>query len=116
MNSCLRWEEGCIPANGSTRTPDGDQAHRAKRAVAMSAGDQPARVSLERILRLRQVMPDESPIDLDAHAAMVALDVERTGSYAEVMRRREASIEVTREYVESVRLFLNEIRQSSNRV
>jgi len=102
--------------HGATRTPEGGQPDRAKRAVEMSAaGDPPARVSLERILRLRQVMPDESPIDLDAHAAMVALDVERAGSYAEVMRRREASIEVTREYVESVRRFLDEIRQSSNR-
>ncbi|HEX6679643.1 MAG TPA: hypothetical protein VF063_03260 [Gaiellaceae bacterium] len=59
-------------------------------------------------------MPDESPIDLDAHAAMVAYDVERSGGYAEVLKRR-AGVEVTREYVESVRRFLDGIRQSSNR-
>lgn len=76
----------------------------------------PARVSRARILRLRQVMPDESPIDLDAHAAMIAYDVEGQGSYAEALKRREASIEVTRDYVESVHRFLDEIRQASNRL
>ena len=74
------------------------------------AGDRPVRVSRQRILRLRQVMPDESPIDLDTHAAMIAYDVERAGSYAQVLKQREATIQVTREYVESVRRFLDEVR------
>jgi len=77
------------------------------------AGDRPVRVSLERILRLRQVMPDESPIDLDRHAAMIAYDVERAGSYAQVLKQREAAIQVTRDYVESVHRFLDEVRQAS---
>ena len=77
-----------------------------------AAGSAPLRVARELILRLRQVMPDESPIDLDEHAAMVAFDVERAGDNAEVRRRREASIEVTREYVASVRRFLDDIRRS----
>ena len=73
----------------------------------------PSRVSRARILRLREVMPDESPIDLDAHAAMIARDVEGQGSYAEILKKRGASIEVTREYVESVRRFLDDIRQAN---
>ena len=78
-------------------------------------GDPPALVSRARIVRLRRVMPDESPIDLDAHAAMIAYDVERLGSYADALKRREAGIEVTRDYVQSVRRFLEEIRQVSKR-
>ena len=61
-------------------------------------------------------MPDESPIDLDEHAAMIAYDVERIGGYPEVLRRREARIEVTSNYVESVRRFLDEIREASGRL
>jgi hypothetical protein len=68
-------------------------------------------------------MPDESPIDLDEHAAMIAYDVERQGSYAAVLRqrgtsikRREATIEVTRNYVRNVRRFLNESRKASSRL
>ena len=74
----------------------------------------PALVSRKRILRLRHVMPDESPIDLDEHAAMIAYDVERHGSYAEVLKRREAGIEVTNDYVQSVRRFLSDIRETSS--
>jgi hypothetical protein len=37
----------------------------------------PDHVSLDRLVRLRTTMPDESPIDLDEHAAMIAYDVER---------------------------------------
>ena len=74
----------------------------------------PPVVSRERILRLRHVMPDESPIDLDEHAAMIAYDVERQGSYAEALKRREAGIEVTNDYVQSVRRFLSDIRQTSS--
>jgi len=70
-------------------------------------------VPRNRILRIRQVMPDESPIDLDEHAAMIAYDVERQGSYAEALTRREASIEVTRNYVREVHRFLAEIRKAS---
>ena len=76
------------------------------------AGDRMVRVSRERILRLRQVMPDESPIDLDMHAAMIAYDVERAGSYAQVLKQREATIQVTRDYVESVHRFLDEVRHA----
>jgi len=76
----------------------------------------PAIVSLERILRLRQVMPDESPIDLDEHAAMIAFDVERQGSYALALKRREAGIEVTHAYVQDVRRFLDDIRDASSRL
>ena len=82
----------------------------------MNAQRGPERVSQARIIRLREAMPDESPIDLDAHAAMIAFDVEGQGSYAEVFKRRGASIEVTRDYVESVRRFLNDIRQASDRL
>jgi hypothetical protein len=56
-------------------------------------------------------MPDESPIDLDAHAAMIAFDVERQHSYAETLRRRGAQIEVTNAYVEEVRRFLADLRE-----
>lgn len=69
------------------------------------------RSSRERIIRLRSVMPDESTIDLDTHAAMIAYDVERQGSYREALRRREASIDLTREYVEDVHRFLDDIRR-----
>jgi len=61
-------------------------------------------------------MPDESPIDLDEHAAMIAYDVERQGGYAEVLQRREASIEATRDYVRRVHCFLDEIREASSRL
>jgi hypothetical protein len=61
-------------------------------------------------------MPDESPIDLDEHAAMIAYDVERQGSYAEALQRREAGIEVTRSYVEEVHRFLADIREASSRL
>ena len=77
------------------------------------AGDRTVRVSRERILRLRQVMPDESPIDLDTHAAMIAYDVERAGSYAQLLKQREATIQVTRDYVERVHRFLDEVRRAS---
>jgi len=73
-------------------------------------------VSRNRILRIRQAMPDESPIDLDEHAAMIAYDVERQGGYAEVLRQREASIEVTNHYVQEVRRFLDDIRGASRRL
>jgi len=56
-------------------------------------------------------MPEESAIALDAHAAMIALDVERQGAYPESLRRREARIEVTRKYVDDVHRFLEEIRK-----
>jgi len=78
-----------------------------------SAENRPVRVSRERILRLRQVMPDESPIDLDRHAAMIAYDVERTGSYAEALKRRGATIEARYDYVESVHRFLDEVRRGA---
>src|SRR5262245_30133340 len=103
-----------IPARGSLGTPDAAGADPAENAMPMGgAGDRPAEVPRERILRLRQVMPDESPIDLDTHAAMIAYDVERAGSYAHVLRQREATIQVTRDYVESVHRFLDEVRQTS---
>ena len=70
----------------------------------------PALVSRKRILRLRHVMPDESPIDLDEHAAMIACDVARRGSYAEALTQREAGIEVTNDYVKRVRSFLYDMR------
>jgi hypothetical protein len=58
-------------------------------------------------------MPDESPIDLDTHAAMIAYDVERTGSYAEALKRRGATIEARYDYVESVHRFLDEVRRGA---
>jgi len=61
-------------------------------------------------------MPDESPIDLDEHAAMIAYDVERQGSYAEALKRREVGIQVTNDYVQSVRRFLDEMRGASSRL
>jgi len=69
------------------------------------------RVSCERIIRLRSCMPDESPIDLDAHAAMIAYDVEHHGPYEESQTRRQAQIDVTKHYVEDVHRFLDEIRR-----
>jgi hypothetical protein len=33
----------------------------------------PERVSCDRLARLRAAMPDESPIDLDEHAVIIAL-------------------------------------------
>jgi len=68
-------------------------------------------VSCDRIVRLRAVMPDESPIDLDEHAAVIAYAVEQRGAKEEGSRRRKAHIEVTREYVQDVHRFLDEIRQ-----
>ena len=68
-------------------------------------------VSCERIVRLRSVMPEESPIDLDAHAALIAYDVECQGGYEEALARRDARIQVTRRYVEDVRRFLDAVRQ-----
>jgi len=59
-------------------------------------------------------MPDESPIDLDEHAAMIAYDVERQGSYARALRRREASIKVTHNYVQTVHRFLEEVREAAS--
>lgn len=44
---------------------------------------------------------------------MIAYDVERMGGYAKALSRREARIEVTSNYAESVRRFLDEIRQAS---
>jgi hypothetical protein len=73
-------------------------------------------VPRNRILRIREVMPDESPIDLDEHAAMIAYDVERQGSYAEALQRREDSIKVTRNYVEDVHRFLADMRKASSRL
>lgn len=58
-------------------------------------------------------MPDESPIDLDAHAAMIAYDVERR--IRDASKLREAHVEVTREYVQDVRRFLDEMRLSLRR-
>jgi hypothetical protein len=72
----------------------------------------PELVSCDRIVRLRAVMPDESPIDLNAHAAMIAYEVERQGAEGESFKRTEAHIEVTREYVQDVRRFLAEVRQA----
>ena len=68
-------------------------------------------VSCERIVRLRSVMPDESPIDLDAHAAMIAYDAERQDSFAESLKRRDARIAVTRHYTADVHRFLEELRR-----
>lgn len=65
-------------------------------------------VPLDRIVRLRSAMPDESPIDLDEHAAMIAYDVQR--QTRESIKRRAAHIEVTREYLDDVRRFLQEKR------
>ena len=73
---------------------------------------EPDLVSRDRILRLRLVMPDESPIDLDAHAAMIAYDVERVGSLHESMRRHETHIAVTQDYVQDMHRFLDEIRHA----
>jgi hypothetical protein len=69
-------------------------------------------VSCDRIVRLRAVMPEESPIDLDVHAAMIAYEVERQGSYREALERRGAGIQVTRGYVDDVRRFLDAVRQA----
>ena len=71
------------------------------------------RVSCDRIARLRAAMPDESPIDLDEHAAIIAYDVECQTH--ESIRRREAHIDVTQEYVQDVRRFLVEMRLALQR-
>jgi hypothetical protein len=70
-----------------------------------------ASASLERVLRLRDVMPDESPIDLDEHAALIAYDVE-VHSREELIRRGRARVQVTSEYLGQVRRFLAERRRS----
>ena len=74
----------------------------------------------ERIIRLRSVMPDESPIDLDEHAAVIALDVERASAsegYAKLVegtreriRETRAGVELTRQYVAHARRVLEEMR------
>jgi hypothetical protein len=45
----------------------------------------------------------------------VAYDVERQESYAEALQRREASIEVTRSYVQDGHRFLADVRKASDR-
>lgn len=75
--------------------------------------ERPDRALCARIMRLRTVMPDESPIDLDEHTAIIAYDVERQTRYP--LRRREARIGVTNEYVQDVRHFLEEIRSALRR-
>ena len=57
----------------------------------------------ERIVRLRSVMPEESPIDLDEHAAVIALEVERASASAEYAKLVEAHVEVARERVGEAR-------------
>jgi predicted component of type VI protein secretion system len=53
----------------------------------------------ERLLRLRSVMPDESPIDLDEHAAVITLEVERACASTEYVKLVRAHVENTREHV-----------------
>jgi hypothetical protein len=85
-------------------------------APPMNSGTDLPTLARKRILRLRRVMPDESPIDLDEHAAMIAYDVERQSCYAEALERRQAGIQATHAYVQSVRRFLDKIRESSSRI
>jgi hypothetical protein len=59
--------------------------------------------SRERLFRLRSVMPDESPIDLDEHAAVIALDVERTCASTEYVKLVHAHVENVRERVRDSR-------------
>jgi hypothetical protein len=69
-------------------------------------------------------MPDESPIDLDEHAAVIALEVERVRAgteyvklvqaHVETMRERvrdsRARADLTRRYIEHARGVLAEMR------
>jgi hypothetical protein len=89
--------------------------------VEAFTGSPPGR---ERLLRLRSVMPDESPIDLDQHAAVIALDGERACASEEYVRLVEAHVAATRErlrttrahadltrhYIEHARTVLDEMR------
>jgi hypothetical protein len=48
-------------------------------------------------------MPDESPIDLDEHAAVIALDVERAAATEEYTKLVEAHVDVAREHLGKTR-------------
>ena len=69
----------------------------------------------ERIIRLRSVMPDESPIDLDEHAAVIALDVERVTASEEHTKLVRSHVELTREYVAHARAVLRQMRSTVGR-
>ena len=55
-------------------------------------------------------MPEESPIDLDLHAAMIAHEVARLGSSELHIEHAKAHVAATRTYVEAVRRFLRASR------
>ena len=71
----------------------------------------------ERIIRLRSVMPDESTIGLDEHAAVIALDVERVTAseeHAQLVRahveRARERVDLTEAYIAHARAVLRELR------
>ena len=69
----------------------------------------------ERIIRLRSVIPDDSTIDLDEHAAVIALDVERATASEKHAGLVKAHVDLMREYIAHASAVLRELRSTLGR-
>ena len=79
---------------------------------ASQARDASGALSVERIIRLRSVMPEESPIDLDEHAALIAHAVDRYEPHQATIKQKKTQIQETRLYVQEARRFLAQLRHA----
>src|SRR5262245_27530215 len=99
---------------GDGSRPAGQASDRSRRlpqgGVVIGLDNEPLAVPCARLVRLRSVMPEESPIDLDEHAALIAYEVERRADYPTLLKQRGARIRITEAYVRDVHRFLDEVR------
>lgn len=61
-------------------------------------------------------MPDESPIDLDEHAALIAYALGRHDRHDATIHHNKAQVQETRAYVQEARRFLIQPRHAVDSV